>query len=87
MKEAILSIVSNETDLAIIKGVLHTIALPLLLTVLFNILVGLSWIAFSGYLYAGVFKDRKASYWFFACVNILAYFSVFYAFAFLALSL
>jgi len=77
----------NEYDLAIIKGVAHTVALPLILTVAFNLLVGLSWIAFSGYLYARVFKDRPAAYWFFVCLKIQSWFAAFYAFAFLALSL
>jgi len=56
----------NVANIAIVKGFIHSIALPLILTVaLSNIFIGLAWIMFVSYLYTRVFKDKPAAYWFF----------------------
>ena len=69
----------NVANVAIVKGFIHAIALPLFLTVaLSNIFIGLAWITFVSYLYTRVFKEKPAAYWFFGFAKgMVAFFLIF----------
>jgi len=69
----------NVANVAIVKGFIHAIALPLFLTVaLSNIFIGLAWIMFVSYLYTRVFKEKPAAYWFFGFAKgMVAFFLIF----------
>jgi len=69
----------NVANIAIVKGFIHAIALPLFLTVaLSNIFIGLAWMMFVSYLYTRVFKNKPAAYWFFGFAKgMVVFFLVF----------
>lgn len=58
-------------NLAILKGFIHAIALPLILTVISsNLFFGLAWIIFVSYLYSRVFINKPAAFYFFAYAKV-----------------
>lgn len=69
----------NMQGIAMAKGFIHAIALPLFLMFSMpNALLGVAWIAIVAHLYAGVFKEKPAAYWFFGFTKaILVFYLIF----------